>query len=172
VGNEISPALAGLESIQARCIDINAVALKLRFVGGKDRLPSGFTGQHLQALRRLTPESSDLLVRHWDTPVQRVLPPGLTEGQVYEHEELGRIFDFRQGYLKRAGGMISRPDQNALLLITHSEGGKTFDYQDYWDGNNLVYTGQGQSGDQKLDRHNRQVAENSQSLLVFEGVGP
>ena len=36
----------GLESIQARRIDINSVALKLRFVGGKDRLPTAFTGQH------------------------------------------------------------------------------------------------------------------------------
>ena len=41
------------------------MALKLRFVGGKDRLPTAFTGQHLQALRRLTPESAALLGGLW-----------------------------------------------------------------------------------------------------------
>jgi hypothetical protein len=37
----------------------------LRFVGGKDRLPTAFTGQHFQALRRLTPESAALLGGLW-----------------------------------------------------------------------------------------------------------
>jgi hypothetical protein len=44
--------------------------------------------------------------------------------------------------------MIPRPDLNALLLITHPGGGKSFDYDDYWDGADLMYTGRGKKGDQ------------------------
>lgn len=33
-------------------------------------------------------------------------------------------------------------------------GGKSFDYQDYWDGEDLIYTGRGQVGDQRPEEPN------------------
>lgn len=67
--------------------------------------------------------------------------------------------------------MLSRPDFNALLLITHLDGARSFDYEDRWDGSMLIYTGRGKTGDQELVGPNRDVAENKKRLLVLEAVG-
>lgn len=53
-------AMPGTEVV-ARAHDISGIASELRFEGGVDRLPAGFSGQSLQAMRRLTPESAILL---------------------------------------------------------------------------------------------------------------
>jgi hypothetical protein len=99
--------------------------------------------------------------------------PSLNAGTEYTWEELGREFGFAPDYLAAAGGMVPRPKLNAVLLITHPGGGKAFDYQDYWDDNgDLIYTGKGQEGDQKLQGANLDVAENRRILLVFEGGRP
>jgi hypothetical protein len=46
----------------------------------------------------------------------------LVAGATYTWEELGARFDFGPDYLGAAGGMVSRPEQNALMLVTHPGG--------------------------------------------------
>jgi hypothetical protein len=43
--------------------------------------------------------------------------------------------------------------------------------EDRWDGERLIYTGRGETGDQELKGPNLQVAENRTRLLVFEAAG-
>lgn len=86
----------------------------------------------------------------------------------YSWEQLAQRFDFEPDYVSVAGGMISRPEQGALLLITHAGGARPNDYGDYWDGDELVYTGRGKSGDQKRDGQNRDLGDNRKDVLVFE----
>lgn len=66
--------------------------------------------------------------------------------------------------------MISRPQHDALLLIT-SPGARSFDYGDSWQGNDLIYTGRGKQGDQEYAAQNRDVGENARALYVFEHAG-
>lgn len=93
---------------------------------------------------------------------------GLEIGRVYTAQELGRIFGFKPYYLRTAGGMVSVPHKDSLLLITHADQEASFEYGDYWDGENLIYTGRGQDGDQVLTGPNRDVAENRRKLWIFE----
>lgn len=95
----------------------------------------------------------------------------LQAGTVYSWAELGRRFGFAPNYLGVAGGMISRPDQNALLLMTHPGGARSFNYEDAWDGRDLIYTGRGKRGDQRYEGQNRDVGENARELHVFEPAG-
>ena len=67
--------------------------------------------------------------------------------------------------------MVPRPDHDTVLLITHPGGGRTFDYGDYWDRRDLIYTGRGLRGDQRMEGANRDVAENRRRLLLFESAG-
>jgi hypothetical protein len=67
--------------------------------------------------------------------------------------------------------MISRPEHNALLLITHPSP-RSFDYGDSWQGTDLIYTGRGKQGDQEYIAQNRDVGENARTLHVFEPAGP
>jgi hypothetical protein len=54
---------------------------------------------------------------------------------------------FRESYLGAAGGMISRPAHDAVLIITHPGGAKSFDYGDYWENDRtLIYAGRGKTG--------------------------
>lgn len=93
---------------------------------------------------------------------------GLEIGRVYTAEQLGAIFGFSPYYLRAAGGMVPAPKKSSLLLITHGGHDASFEYGDYWDGEDLVYTGRGQDGDQVLTGPNLDVAENRRQLLVFE----
>lgn len=96
----------------------------------------------------------------------------LSPGSHYTWEQLGERFEFQPNYVSVAGGMISRPALNTLLLITHAGGARANQYGDYWDGDYLVYTGRGKSGDQKRDGQNRDLGENAKVVLVFEpGAG-
>lgn len=97
--------------------------------------------------------------------------PAFEPDRIYSWEELGSLFGFKPAHLSAAGGMVPRPDHNALVLIRHPHGGKSFDYEDYWEGTDLVYTGRGQIGDQELTGANGDVASNRRQLLVFENVG-
>ena len=91
--------------------------------------------------------------------------------EIYSWPEISDVFGFRPNYLSVAGGMISLPRHDTLLLITHPGGGRSFDYEDYWDGDDLIYTGKGQIGDQKLMGQNLDVAKNRRTLQVFEAAG-
>src|SRR5262245_8579509 len=97
----------------------------------------------------------------------QVLSPGTT----YTWTSLADRFGFRPGYLGAAGGMISRSKYNTLLIMTHPDGAKSFDYDDYWDGRDLIYAGRGKLGDQKLEGQNRDLAENRRAVLTFEPAG-
>lgn len=99
-------------------------------------------------------------------------PDDLQPGQVYTWEELAGAFGFKPAYLSVAGGMPVSSAADAVLLITHPGGGKSFDYEDYWDGEYLVYTGRGKVGDQRREGANLDVAENRRALFVFEAAGP
>ncbi len=92
--------------------------------------------------------------------------------EAYTWEQLGARFGFAPDYLAIAGRMVPRPRYGTLLLITHPEGGRSFDYGDYWDGDDLIYAGRGLNGDQRLDGANLDVAENRRELLLFEYAGP
>jgi hypothetical protein len=93
----------------------------------------------------------------------------LAPGRAYSWDELGAVFGFKPAYLSVAGGMMSRPDLDALLLVTWPGGARSFDYDDYWSQGDLIYTGRGKTGDQKLEGPNRDLAENRRTNYVFEG---
>lgn len=98
--------------------------------------------------------------------------PKLRPGKTYSWIELGDHFGFKPQYLGSVGGMVPRPKLECLLLITHSQEGRTFDYGDKWDTEDeLIYAGRGLTGDQQLTGANRQVADNSQTLFLFEYAG-
>lgn len=98
-------------------------------------------------------------------------PSDLIAGVVYSWEELGRHFAFKPAYLSAAGGMPVSSATDSLLLITHPHGGKAFDYRDYWDGDDLVYTRRGKTGDQERTGPNLDAAENRRALYAFEAAG-
>jgi hypothetical protein len=95
----------------------------------------------------------------------------LVIGEEYTPEQLAERFGFKPYYLRTAGGMVTVTAYNALLLITHAQRDASFQYGDYWDGDQLIYTGRGQKGDQKIETANLDVAENRRQLFVFEHVG-
>jgi hypothetical protein len=102
-----------------------------------------------------------------------VLLPELQLGRVYTWRELADAFGFKPAFLSVAGGMVPSAATNSLLLITHPGGAKSFDYQDHWDGADLIYTGRGKLGNQdRADARNLDVAENRRPLIVFEAAGP
>ena len=96
--------------------------------------------------------------------------PNLEVGRIYSWDELGSAFGFDPKLFQVGGGMLSRPERNALLLITHPGGARSFDYEDRWDGPTLIYTGRGKTGDQRLEGPNRDVADNRKELFVLEAA--
>ena len=96
--------------------------------------------------------------------------PDLEVGRTYSWDELGEAFGFGPNLFQVGGGMLSRPERNALLLITHPGGARSFDYEDRWDGPALIYTGRGKTGNQRLEGPNRDVAENRKQLFVLEAA--
>ncbi len=98
--------------------------------------------------------------------------PHLDVGRGYSWMELGAAFSFNPDLFRIGGGMLSRPEFGALLLITHPGGARSIDYDDKWEGDDtLIYTGRGKRGNQQLKGPNRDVAENQKRLLVFEQAG-
>ena len=151
---------------------IAGVAWGLQHFNDPHQRPGSFGGgarSSVPALKRLgfTIEANSSTEKNGR---KRGAAPGLTPGTTYTWEELGTAFNFPPDYLGLAGGMISRPRQNSLMLITHGEGEGTF-YGDKWDGRDLIYAGRGLTGDQELKGQNRQVAENSRQLYLFEAGG-
>jgi hypothetical protein len=94
-------------------------------------------------------------------------PPGLEVGRTCSWDELGAAFGFDPKFFQVGGGMLSRPDRNAVLLITHPGGARSFDYEDRWDGPALIYTGRGKKGDQRLEGPNRDVAQKTGNSSSF-----
>jgi hypothetical protein len=103
--------------------------------------------------------------------VNRRTPPKLTVGRTYSWDELGRKFGFRPRYFSVGGGMLTVKKLNALLVVTHPRGAKSFDYGDYWERGELVYAGKGLNGHQQLRAENRDAAENRRTNYIFEHAG-
>ncbi len=95
----------------------------------------------------------------------------LIEQTVYTWDELGEYFGFGPQRFRAGGGMIITKPRRALLLITHPGGAQYIDYKDYWDGDDLIYTGRGLTGDQELSRENLRLATNDMTNLLFEKAG-
>lgn len=96
----------------------------------------------------------------------------LLPGSTYSWEEVAESFEFDPNYITVAGGMISRPAQGALLLITHAGGARPNEYGDYWDEDDLIYTGRGKRGDQRRVGQNRDLGDNLKDIFVFEPAAP
>jgi hypothetical protein len=62
-----------------------------------------------------------------------------------------------------------RAQLDVLMLVTYPGGAKSFDYDDYWEDDALIYTARGKRGDQQLVGPNRDLAENARTNYVFEG---
>ena len=90
-------------------------------------------------------------------PVTSPTAPTLVPGRAYTWDQLGRMFNFKPRYLSVAGGMLPRPALNALILVTWPGGARSFDYDDYWSQGDLIYTGRGKTGHQKLEGANRDL---------------
>lgn len=97
--------------------------------------------------------------------------PKLRPGTVYSWQTVAEKFGFKPKLFSISGGMLSRPEFNAVLLITSSDQGSSFSYGDEWDKGDLIYAGKGLSGHQQLTGVNRFVAENSRELFLFEYAG-
>jgi hypothetical protein len=65
--------------------------------------------------------------------------------------------------------MLPRPELGAVLLVTWPGGARSFHYDDYWSGPDLIYTGRGKRDDQRLEGANLYLAENRFTNYVFEG---
>jgi hypothetical protein len=98
--------------------------------------------------------------------------PQLEPGRIYGLDELADAFGLNPAFFNVAGGMVPST-ANSLLLMTHPGGGKSFDYGDYRDGDDLVYTVRGKIGNQdRNDARNLDVAEKRRPLFVFEATAP
>lgn len=150
---------------------IAGVAWGLQHFGDGRERPNSYTGGAISTwpvLRRL---GFRVVNRAEEEAAGNGVPPKLEPGRVYDWDELGALFEFEPSYLQSAGGMISRPAQNALLLITNQEEAGSFSYGDEWDGDELIYTGRGLSGHQRLSGQNKQLADNSRVTYLFEYAG-
>lgn len=96
-------------------------------------------------------------------------PSDLVAGAVYSWEDLGEHFGFKPAYFSAAGGMPVSPSTGSFLLITHPGGGRAFDYKDYWDDDDLIYTGRGKVGDHERSGPNLDAAENRRNPLRLRG---
>jgi hypothetical protein len=160
------------------------------FQFGSPLRPVDFSGGEFTVARKLRSLGYNVVARRQDKELAAPVPAAsespeastivkeataahatLNTGQTYSWEVLGERFGFNPDYLGAAGGMISRPTHNTLLLMSHPEGAKSFDYGDYWDNGDLIYAGRGKIGDQKLEGQNRDLTTNRRVILVFEPAG-
>jgi hypothetical protein len=118
----------------------------------------------IRALRRLGFDVVDARA----APIEGRVQPFLRPKHTYSWAELSSLFGCSPGYFSVAGGMLPLRAMNVLLLISYLGGAKSFDYGDEWDGDELIYTGRGLEGPQKLEGANLDVAENRRPLYVFE----
>lgn len=94
----------------------------------------------------------------------------LAVGQTYAFDAVAYVFEMKAAVLTWQGGIISRPKQQALLVVTRPNL-ESIDYHDYWEGDDLVYGARGQRGDQRLEGVNRLLCDNSRRNFVFETLG-
>lgn len=99
---------------------------------------------------------------------QDSLSMNLTVGKFYTNREIADLFR-----CSTQGGMRKSNTKNALVLTSEQSDPDRL-YQDYWKDGVLYYTGEGQTGEQKLNRNNRTLAEspaNGVNVYLFECFG-
>ncbi|WP_223644305.1 hypothetical protein [Corallococcus sp. EGB] len=140
------------------------------FQHGKPLANTAFSGGDATVRAKLRSLAFNVVsLKDASAPAKRPLP-SLEPGRIYSWDELGKLFACEPNYFSSVGGMASRPEMQALLLITHIGGAKSFDYEDYREGNELIYTGRGKTGDQRMDGQNKLLATNRYTNFVFEGA--
>ena len=154
-----------------RTLDLTYLDLN-RAVGYKDNNP-------FQGFLVLDSEKSSMVLGLLDLDGQAPVEPepaleplSLEVGNTYSWDYLANQFRFSPRYFTAAGGIPVSSARNAVLVVTHPGGGRSFDYGDYWDGSDLIYTGRGQRGDQKREGPNRDISENRKAIYAFESVQP
>ena len=155
----VQEALDRLREERVISIDVDSVGYRSAFIGAVLReLPDA----RVEGLRIRLPVTRGSLGETLQ----------LQRGRIYDWEQLGARFGFKAAFFSVAGGMLVSKAVDAVLLITHPGGGKSFDYEDYWDGADLIYTGRGKVGNQARMGPNLDVSENRRSLFAFEAAGP
>ena len=152
---------------------IAGVAWGLQHFNDGKRRPDNYTGGKHTSVPALEELGFKIVAGKGGRTQKRFRPPKLQPGTEYSSEEVADKFGFAVGFLSRAGGMISRPDANSLLLISNPRKGGAI-YGDKWEpgGKELIYAGKGLKGNQRLVAQNQMVAENSRELLLFESLAP
>jgi 5-methylcytosine-specific restriction protein A len=173
---EYGPSRSYLLEYRRRKYDSKAiagVAWGLQHFDDGKRRPDNYTGGKYSSVLALEELDFKVVQGRGGPARTRTAAPLLRAGAEYTAEQVARKFRFAPGLLNRAGGMISRPDVGALLLISNPRKGGAI-YGDKWElnGKELIYAGKGLTGDQQLSGENRMVAENSRELYLFESPIP
>jgi hypothetical protein len=166
------PSRSYLLEYRGRRYDSKAIAgmaWGLQHFGDGQRRPDNYTGGKHTSVRALEKLKFKIVAGRASPAQKPARSPQLQPGTEYSSQEVAESFGFAPGLFSRAGGMISRPDVNSLLLISNPRKGGAI-YRDEWepDGNELIYAGKGLKGNQRLVGENRMVAENTRELLLFE----
>ena len=157
------------EAEAIRCLDINNIASRLRFVSDtNDRLPvvqdGGVRPQRLQRMRCLTNDTASLLERIWEESAS--VDHGLVVGKQYKRTAIHERFGGQ-----RQGG-ISTPQRHPFVFLFSSQSGEKYGYSDGFQSDGVYwYTGEGQKGDMKIVRGNQAIRDhvkNGKELLLFE----
>jgi len=91
-------------------------------------------------------------------------------GEAYEHRFIIEMFK-----VASSGGIRFSTKTNAIVIISNARSNTKTPYQDSWNGNTLIYTGQGKYGDQKLTLNNDKLAKSNKNrtpIYIFESFQP
>lgn len=93
-------------------IDLSEIARDLEFAGAVPRLPEAFSGKNLQAIRRLTSASAELLEAAWET--EGTAPAGVTKNPPWQRDEVILAWDL----YRRLGGKIPNTDHPEVIALS------------------------------------------------------
>ena len=124
------------QALTKRALDISDFAPNLTFEGTPSGLPTRFTGQHLQSMRKLLPQATALLERAWATASSSggvALPLSLHAR--YGRKDVYEVFgiEFSQRNRTQIQGLSLRlPDGGYCIFITLDKSAldEVYDYED------------------------------------------
>lgn len=93
----------------------------------------------------------------------------------FEYDKLYKRRELHDKYGGNRQGGISYPRNSPFIMIFSGERGKEFGYEDYWVENTdtFIYTGEGQEGDMRFDRGNREIRDhekNKKRIFLLENM--
>ncbi len=91
----------------------------------------------------------------------------LVPGRIYRRRDIHKEFG------GQTQGGISTPRDTPVILLFTGHQGQPYGYQDGWEGDVFLYTGEGQVGDMQFARGNKAIrdhVESGKDLLLFEYV--